>query len=489
MMDMRTDSATRARTPSKEKELRTHTEDHWRAVRLASVAAVVLALVLALSATALAGAPDPEFEYHAEDSGIVIDRYLGEEESVAVPATLDGLPVTAIGDYAFADRQTAEDGYVYSAIRLDIQLVSLPEGVERIGKGAFDSLMALEHVDLPDSVMLMGDEAFHACGLASIRWPAALVQIGAGCFRDCAFTALDIPSTLHAIPADAFAENYALDRVTIPEGIEEIGDGAFGGCANLTEISVAGSVRSIGIAAFAGTNIAQMTLPSGLKEMSAGLFMRCGRLASVTVPSSVRTISQNAFLECPALAQIRFDGTHAQWNAIAISGEGNEDLLGITPTCTDSEQEATLPADIQLRPDSGLSVRERSGMYLLLGCGLAEGQERTMGSLEGSFAYPEGVTTEARRGDGAAAEHGDRAATGDEITFYDRRVLACAVTVVVRGDVLGTGRMSLSQVVRLAAALRGQEPLEGPYLAAGDLDGSGSITISDLVQEVDLLRQ
>lgn len=54
--------------------------------------------------------------------------------------------------------------------------------------------------------------------------------------------------------------------------------------------------------------------------------------------------------------------------------------------------------------------------------------------------------------------------------------------VVVLGDVLGTGSASLSQVNRIAQAIRGTNPLEGIWLAAADLDGSGTLGLSDLVQ-------
>ena len=51
--------------------------------------------------------------------------------------------------------------------------------------------------------------------------------------------------------------------------------------------------------------------------------------------------------------------------------------------------------------------------------------------------------------------------------------------MVVKGDVLGTGILSVAQLVRLAQALNGSAPLFGAYLLAGDLlfysghDGGG----------------
>lgn len=61
-------------------------------------------------------------------------------------------------------------------------------------------------------------------------------------------------------------------------------------------------------------------------------------------------------------------------------------------------------------------------------------------------------------------------------------------TVVVIGDVTGTGRISLTQLVRTAAAFKGIDPLEGAYLSAADFTGEGKLTLADLVQAADLFK-
>lgn len=63
-------------------------------------------------------------------------------------------------------------------------------------------------------------------------------------------------------------------------------------------------------------------------------------------------------------------------------------------------------------------------------------------------------------------------------------------TVVVKGDVLGIGRINLSQVVRLASAYRGTDPLSGAFLAAGKWTESNdqTITLTDLVIQARLYR-
>lgn len=79
-------------------------------------------------------------------------------------------------------------------------------------------------------------------------------------------------------------------------------------------------------------------------------------------------------------------------------------------------------------------------------------------------------------------------ATGDQVVFTDPDQIPETLTVVVRGDVLGNGTMSIVQLTAMARSLTGQNPLTGPYALAGDLNGSGSPDIADLTLEAWLLQ-
>lgn len=79
-------------------------------------------------------------------------------------------------------------------------------------------------------------------------------------------------------------------------------------------------------------------------------------------------------------------------------------------------------------------------------------------------------------------------ATGDAVVFSDGADFTEALTVVVRGDVLGNGRLNIGQLTAMAQVLTGQRTLTGPYALAGDLNGSGAIDIGDLTSEARLLQ-
>lgn len=62
-------------------------------------------------------------------------------------------------------------------------------------------------------------------------------------------------------------------------------------------------------------------------------------------------------------------------------------------------------------------------------------------------------------------------------------------TIVMRGDVTGSGMITLSQLVYAARAFRGTETLEDAYAAAADWNANGVIDLSDIVLQAKLLKE
>jgi len=91
-----------------------------------------------------------DFQYVKENGGIRILSYQGSDCEVVLPTHIDGLPVRAIHDRAFA-QNTA------------ITAVTLPEGVESIGWFAFSGCSALRTVSLPASLAAVAYGAFDYC--------------------------------------------------------------------------------------------------------------------------------------------------------------------------------------------------------------------------------------------------------------------------------------------------------------------------------------
>jgi hypothetical protein len=66
-------------------------------------------------------------------------------------------------------------------------------------------------------------------------------------------------------------------------GMEEIEDGAFMSCTNLTSVTILPGVTKIGSAAFANSGITSIAIPSSVTEIGVGAFMSCASLTAINV--------------------------------------------------------------------------------------------------------------------------------------------------------------------------------------------------------------
>ena len=90
------------------------------------------------------------FAYAVAENGVTITAYTGNDVNVAIPASVDGKPVIAIGDKAFLNNKT-------------VQSITLPEGVKSIGWFAFSGCISLGAIRMPSSVEAIAYGAFENC--------------------------------------------------------------------------------------------------------------------------------------------------------------------------------------------------------------------------------------------------------------------------------------------------------------------------------------
>ena len=116
------------------------------------VFSILLALCMVLTmlpATVEAAEPVPKgLKYSINGDEITIVDYTGSATELVIPATIEGMPVTTIGDYAF------NNGNLTS--------VTIPDSVTTIGDYAFRN-GNLNSITIPDSVTTIGDYAFSDC--------------------------------------------------------------------------------------------------------------------------------------------------------------------------------------------------------------------------------------------------------------------------------------------------------------------------------------
>ena len=132
------------------------------------------------------------------------------------------------------------------------------------------------------------------------------VHIGACPFSGCfALQSITIPDGVTSIVYDAFQNCYALQSITIPDGVTSIGNGAFNYCYSLQSITIPNSVTSIGGGVFYSCYALQsITIPEGVTSIGGNTFQACYALQSITIPDGVTSIGSNAFYGCSTLQSI-----------------------------------------------------------------------------------------------------------------------------------------------------------------------------------------
>ena len=103
----------------------------------------------------------------------------------------------------------------------------------------------------------------------------------------------------------AFQKSNYLESVSIPNTVQEIGDGAFWDCISLQSIVIPDSVRYVGTFAFSGcVSLVSADISDNISIIH-GTFSYCSSLQSIKIPSSVTFISEGAFKECISLSSAR----------------------------------------------------------------------------------------------------------------------------------------------------------------------------------------
>lgn len=146
------------------------------------------------------------------------------------------------------------DELAKSLIDRSITSVDIPNGVTKIGNGAFAYYSGLTSVNIPNTVTSIGDYAFsNSNELTTISIPWTVTTIGIYAFNSCSgLTSVEINDywgRIRTISKGMFYYCTSLSSVTIPR-VRSIDDNAFEGCSSLTSVTIPSSVETIGDSAF-----------------------------------------------------------------------------------------------------------------------------------------------------------------------------------------------------------------------------------------------
>ncbi|MDC0550285.1 leucine-rich repeat domain-containing protein [bacterium] len=121
--------------------------------------------------------------------------------------------------------------------------------------GAATGVLVIPNSIDGNPVTSIGDYAFVFCpSLTSISIPDSVTSIGGFAFFDCtSLTSITIGNGVTSIGGFAFQSCTSLTSITIPDGVTSIGERAFESCTSLTSITFQGAAPTVGFNAFFST--------------------------------------------------------------------------------------------------------------------------------------------------------------------------------------------------------------------------------------------
>ncbi|WP_105124496.1 leucine-rich repeat protein [Streptococcus suis] len=213
--------------------------------------------------------------------------------------------------------------------------LELPDSLETIGNHAFGGINTLTSVNIPKN-LVVADQAFagsrnlthlrsnvegvripdgmlESTGIATFIVPEGITEIGKYALRDNKTTDKDsafgssssepnkwagltnviLPSTLTKIDSRTF-ESTSIKFIDIPNGVSEIGEGAFRFSPELETVKLPKELKKLGGYLFEGNEkMTLLVLPDKVESIDVNAFVNMPNLEKVYIPASVNSIGEN----------------------------------------------------------------------------------------------------------------------------------------------------------------------------------------------------
>ena len=216
-----------------------------------------------------------------------------------------------VNPYIIIDGELKSDG-ANLALMDSSGTLTIPDGVTKIGNGAFANLSGLKTIIIPGTVKEIGTNAFtNNADLTRVVLQEGIEIIGIAAFKECDnLTTIELPESLTSIGNRAFEECSKLNNIVIPSQITIIREETFYNCQNLSNIK----------------------LPENLQSINRNAFLTCIRLDNIYISKNVNNIDNSSFSRCENLTNIEIaEGntkySYSKENGMLVDLENNNILF------------------------------------------------------------------------------------------------------------------------------------------------------------------
>jgi hypothetical protein len=216
---------------------------------------------------------------------------------------ISGCTITVIGDRAF--------GYCSN-----LTGIKIPNGIISIGDHAFENCGSLTGINIPNGVTSIGEQAFDYCGLTVINIPGSVRSIGRSS-NDCENLKainVDADNTEYSSEGGIL---YNKDKTTllrcpqkmdsstsarIPDSVKVIGESAFHGCSNFRQ-SIWQGITDIKNDAFSYSGLTGFTSHT-VTSIGNFAFIGCENLTELDIGMHLASLGDMSFAGSPKLTKI-----------------------------------------------------------------------------------------------------------------------------------------------------------------------------------------
>ena len=207
----------------------------------------------------------------------------------------------------------------------DIKKVVVMDGVTYIGTGAFAECNKMTQIDIADSVVAVGKEAFDGCDDLQYNIYKDGCYVGNAqnpylvltCVEEEYGSELTVHKNTKAIVESAFSKCYSLEAIWVEAGNTYFCSDDRGVLFNKDKTVLIAAPSQIS---------GSYKVPEGVQTIAAYAFYSCDQLVDLSIPLSVKTIGDWAFRNAEGLWYVYYDGTEADSEKIDV-GTGNDWLF------------------------------------------------------------------------------------------------------------------------------------------------------------------